>query len=53
MNLEIHRVPSKTGKRNMFYPTVDGKRLNSTNYARKYDAKKLLRLYVEYKKTAN
>lgn len=35
----IERVQS--GSRTMFYPTVNGKRLTSTNFARKYDARRL------------
>lgn len=41
-NYEIHRKANKTGKRVVFYPTVNGKRLTGTNFARKYDARATL-----------
>ena len=47
MNYEMNRVPSKSGKRAMFYPTINGKRITKTNYARKYDAKALVRAAIE------
>lgn len=40
---EIHRKLNKTGKRVVYYPTVNGKRITSTNFARKYDAKATLK----------
>lgn len=48
MEYYIHRTLNKTGKQVMFYPTVNGKRLNGTNYARKYDARNLVKLYVNH-----
>ena len=41
----IERVQS--GSRTMFYPTVNGKRLTKTNFARKYDAVRLANNAVE------
>jgi len=35
---EIERKLNKTGKHYVYYPTVNGKRLTSTNFLRKYDA---------------
>jgi len=29
---------SKSGKRKMFYPTIEGKRLSNTNFARRWEA---------------
>lgn len=43
---EIHRTKSRSGRRFMYYPTVNGKRLSKTNFARKYDARGLLRRAV-------
>ena len=42
-NLEVHSTLNRTGKRTLFYPTINGKRINKTNYARKYDAKNLIK----------
>lgn len=36
------------GTRVFFYPTINGKRLNRTNYARKYDAEALVRKYIAH-----
>jgi hypothetical protein len=47
LTLEIHRKSSKNGKRTLYYPTINGKRLNRTNYAQKWEAKRLLRAVVE------
>lgn len=41
-NYQIVRKLNRTGKRTMFYPTVNGKRLTGTNFARKYDARSTL-----------
>lgn len=46
--LKIHRTPSKSGKRIMFYPTVNGMRITRTNYARKYDAEAVLRAFIAH-----
>ena len=45
--LEIQRVKSKSGKRTMFVPLINGKRISSTKFARKYDAKALLDSFVK------
>ncbi|ANS03439.1 hypothetical protein [uncultured Mediterranean phage uvDeep-CGR2-KM19-C269] len=37
-NYEIQRTLSKSGKRTMYYPTIEGKRLNRTNFAKKWEA---------------
>jgi len=44
----IKKVPNKTGKRMMFVPLVNGKRLSSTLFARKYDAKNLLNWAIRH-----
>lgn len=43
----IVRKLNKTGKRVVFYPTVNGVRLTNTNFARKYDAKGTLRNAID------
>lgn len=39
---EIQAQPSKSGKRTMYFATVNGKRVSRTNYARKWEAERLL-----------
>jgi hypothetical protein len=39
---KIERKLNKTGKRIVFYPTINGKRVTATNFARKYDARATL-----------
>lgn len=46
MEYTIVRTPSKSGKRTLFYPTINGKRLTRTNFARKYDARNLVKAAV-------
>ena len=41
MKYTINRQPSKSGKRAMFFVTVNGKRISRTNYARKWEAVRL------------
>lgn len=38
----INAQPSKSGKRTMYFATVNGKRVSRTNYARKWEAERLL-----------
>lgn len=38
----INAKPSKSGKRTMYFATVNGKRVSRTNYARKWEAERLL-----------
>lgn len=47
MEYTIVRKLNKTGKRIVFYPTVNGKRLTNTNYARKYDARNLVQRAID------
>lgn len=47
MTLEINRQPSKSGKRNVFFPTIDGRRLTATNFTNKWEAVKLGRAYIK------
>lgn len=42
-NYEIVRKLNKTGKTFVYYPVVNGVRLTSTNFARKYDARGTLK----------
>ena len=46
MEYAIHRKLNRTGKRIVFYPTINNKRLNSTNYVRKYDARGLVKTAI-------
>jgi len=39
---KIEAKGSKTGKRTVYFATVNGKRLSTTNFARKWEAKRLL-----------
>ena len=43
MNCEIIKTTSRTGKRPMWYPTINGQRLTRTHYGRKWEAEALLR----------
>lgn len=43
MEYTITRKLNKTGKRFVYFPTINGKRLTRTNYARKYDARAVVR----------
>jgi hypothetical protein len=52
MTYEIHKKLNKTGRRVMFYPTIDGKRLTSTLFARKWEAINLAKAYIKYKNAA-
>lgn len=36
------------GSRTLFFPTINGKRLNNTNYARKYDAENLVKAFLKH-----
>jgi len=47
MTLEINRKPSKSGKRNVYFPTVNGKRLNGTNFSKRWEAVKFGRQCLE------
>lgn len=47
MEYTIVRKLNKTGKRIMFYPTINGKRITNTNYARKYDARALVQRAID------
>lgn len=38
----------RKGSRTLFFPTIDGMRLNGTNYARKYDAENLVTAYHKH-----
>lgn len=38
----------RKGSRVFFWPTIDGMRLNGTNYARKYDAENLVMAYLRH-----
>jgi len=43
-NIQIERKAK--GKRTLFFGTINGKRIGSTNWARKYDAEAQIRLVM-------
>lgn len=47
MEYEINRKPNKTGKRPVYFVTVNGKRIGRTNWARKYNAKAELKELID------
>lgn len=47
MKYEINRTKSKSGKRTMFFATIEGKRFSSTNYARKWEAERFIKSIIE------
>ena len=47
MKYEINRTKSKSGKRTMFYPTIQGKRFSRTNFARKWEAERFIKGIIE------
>jgi len=47
MEYTIVRKLNKTGKRFVYYPTINGKRLTSTNWARKYDARAVVKRAID------
>lgn len=49
MTIEINKTLSKSGKRTLWYPTVNGKRITSTNFGAKWEAVKLGKLYLQFK----
>jgi hypothetical protein len=38
MDFQINNKLSKSGKRKMFFPTINGKRLTTTNFGKKWEA---------------
>jgi hypothetical protein len=40
---KIEAKASKSGKRTVYFATVNGKRLTSTNFSRKWEAKRVLK----------
>jgi len=49
MTITINKVLSKSGNRTLWFPTVDDKRITSTNFGRKWEAEKLGKLYIKIK----
>lgn len=47
MEYTIHRKLNNTGKRYVYYPTINGKRITKTNWARKYDARALVKRAID------
>tara|TARA_R100001244_G_scaffold124603_1_gene94462 strand:+ start:156 stop:311 length:156 start_codon:yes stop_codon:yes gene_type:complete len=48
MTYQITRTLSKSGKRTMFFPTINGKRITRTNFLRKWEAERLGKLAVDH-----
>jgi hypothetical protein len=49
MTIEINKTLSKSGRRVLWFPTVEGKRITSTNFGKKWEAVKLGKLYLQIK----
>jgi len=47
MKYEIIKTTSRSGKRPMWYPTINGARLTRTNYGRRWEAERLLSAVME------
>lgn len=50
MTIEINKTLSKSGRRVMWFPTVEGKRITRTNFGKKWEAQNLAKLYLEIQK---
>lgn len=48
MELLINRKPSKSGKGAVYFPTINGLRINATNYKRKWEAKSILKRTIAH-----
>jgi hypothetical protein len=44
----INSKLSKSGKRTVYFPTIEGKRINGTNFTRKWEANEHGKRYVDY-----
>ena len=51
MTFELNKTLSKSGRRTMWFPTVEGKRITRTNFGAKWEAEKVGKLYLEFKKS--
>jgi len=51
MEVVINSKLSKSGKRTVYFPTVNGLRITATNFGRKWEAQKLAKAYIEYKQS--
>lgn len=47
MEYRINRKKSKSGKRNVFFPSINGKRISRTNYTAKWEAVNFLKHIIE------
>ena len=47
MTIQIHSKPSKSGKRTMFYPTINGNRITATLFGKKWEAQSLAERYLK------
>lgn len=48
MEIVINRTKSRTGKRILFFGTINGKRIGKTNWAVKWEAKRELEHALEF-----
>jgi len=51
MTFELNKTLSKSGRRTMWFPTIEGKRITRTNFGTKWEAEKTGKLYLEFKKS--
>lgn len=49
MSYQIVTQPSKSGKRMVYYPMVEGRRISRTNFARKWEARNLAEAFLKAK----
>jgi len=49
MTFKIERKASNSGKRAMYYPTVNGLRITATNFARRWEAERLGKAYLAHR----
>lgn len=49
MKVLIESKRSKSGKERFYFPTVNGLRINGTNFRRKWEAVKLAKAYITWK----
>jgi len=47
MTTTIERIKSRSGKRTLFVPTIEGIRIGRTNFCRLWEAKKVLNNFLD------
>ena len=48
MEFKINRTKSKTGKRILFFATIQGKRVGKTNFAKKWECEHNVKSFIEF-----